>query len=61
MLFIKGKKLPCEIILILNLGLNIQTLILYTLKALNKCILFFKLGLSLVLFVMELKHVKPIL
>lgn len=60
MLFIKGQKLPCEIILMLNLGLNIQTLILYTLKALYKCILF-KLGVSPVLFLMELKCVKRIL
>ena len=37
------KKSPYKIILMLNFGLNIQTLILHTVQTFNKCILFYEL------------------
>lgn len=61
MLFIKGEKLPCKIITMLNLGLDIQTLILYTYKVFNKCIVFYEYGFkSCFVFNGKRKHVKLI-
>lgn len=43
-LLIRGKESPYKIILMLKFGLNAQTLILHTVKTLNKCILFCEYG-----------------